>query len=357
MKSIMFIQAVLLTTFLLFGCSTNKKNSGADEFTLVLHKTEKRVDVKVNGDLFTSFLYTDTIPDLTKPVLYPVISARGAIVTRGFPIEPRPGERTDHPHHTGMWFTYGNVNHIDFWGNSSAIPADQKNRMGWIGNTKIDKIVNGTGSGSLTVSMDWMNTREQAVLKEKTRFIFKAGKDYRIIDRITTLTAQGDTVIFFDTKEGMMGIRVNRALELPSDEPVVLSDEHGNKTEVAKLDNTGVTGGYLNSEGVTGYDVWGKRATWVALSGKINDENISVIIFDHPDNIGYPSYWHARGYGLFAINPLGQKTFTKGEKELNFTLEPGQSVTFKYRVLIKTGHPAADEINKEFDQFGKEYVR
>lgn len=357
MKKTSYFQFTVLITILFFGCSANQKNVSQDEVTLAHHEAEKRVDVQVNGKPFTSFLYTDTISDLTKPVLYPIISAEGSIITRGFPIKPRPGERTDHPHHTGMWLTYGDVNHIDFWGNSSAIPPEQKDRMGWIRNVKIEKIASGSGSGSLTVSMDWLDSREHIVLKENTRFVFKAGKDYRIIDRITTLTAQEDTVIFYDTKEGMMGMRVNRALELPSDKPVVLSDEHGNKTEVAKLDNTGVTGNYLNSEGVTGYDVWGIRAKWVALSGKIKDEDLSVIIFDHPDNVGYPSYWHARGYGLFAVNPLGQETFTKGKKELNFTLQPGQSVTFKYRVLVKTGHPAADEINKEFDLYSKEYVR
>ncbi|NOY37359.1 MAG: hypothetical protein GXO83_07255 [Chlorobi bacterium] len=354
MKKITFVQITLLISFLFFGCSTNKKNVSQNEVTFIQHKTEKRVDVLVDNKPFTSFLYTDTIPDLTKPVLYPVISAGGSTVTRGFPLELRPGERTDHPHHIGMWFTYGDVNHIDFWGNSSAIPPEQKDRMGWIRNTKIEKVTSGQDSGSMTVSMDWLDASGHAVLKENTRFVFQAGADYRTIDRITTLTAQEDTVIFYDTKEGMMGIRVNRALELPSDKPVVLSDEHGNKTEVAKLDNTGVTGNYLNSEGVTGYDVWGKRAKWVALSGKINNENISVIIFDHPDNVGYPSYWHARGYGLFAINPLGQKTFSNGKEELNFTLNPGQSVTFKYRVLIKSGHPDTEEINKEFDLFSKE---
>ncbi|HHJ10499.1 MAG TPA: hypothetical protein ENK25_06360, partial [Bacteroidetes bacterium] len=90
--------------------------------------------------------------------------------------------------------------------------------------------------------------------------MFEAGKDSRTIDRVTTLTAQEDTVVFYDTKEGMMGIRVNRTLELPSDQPVILTDAHGNKTKVKKTDNTGVTGNYLTSEGITGKDAWGKRA-------------------------------------------------------------------------------------------------
>ena len=70
------------------------------------------------------------------------------------------------------------------------------------------------------------------------------------------------------------------------------------------------------------------------LYGKMGTDTISIAIIDHPSNIGYPSNWHARGYGLFSINPLGEKIFTNGKVERNFTLEKGKSVTFKYRIVI-----------------------
>ena len=55
--------------------------------------------------------------NMEKPVLYPLNSSSGIPVTRGFPIDPKPNERIDHPHQTGMWFNYGNVNGLDFWNN------------------------------------------------------------------------------------------------------------------------------------------------------------------------------------------------------------------------------------------------
>ncbi len=76
--------------------------------------------------LFTRFLYPDS---LEKPVLFPIHDAGNIPVTRGFPMEPRPGEPTDHPHHLGCWFTYENVNGLDFWNNSYAIPAEKKSSM------------------------------------------------------------------------------------------------------------------------------------------------------------------------------------------------------------------------------------
>jgi len=60
---------------------------------------EKKVDVYVGGEYFTSYIYPD---DMEKQTLYPIVSASGKIITRGYPLHPRPFERTDHPHHVGL---------------------------------------------------------------------------------------------------------------------------------------------------------------------------------------------------------------------------------------------------------------
>ncbi len=346
---------VVLFSAIWISCSSNKKEENGESFVKVTHHQEdQRVDILIGDQPFTSYLYTDTIPDLKKTVLFPIYSAKGTLITRGFPLDTRPGERTDHPHHIGLWLNYGDVNGIDFWGHSNATPAEQSHRMGTIRHQQIKEVKSGAGSGSLEVTMDWLNSQNQTMLKEETRFVFSGGEESRRIDRITTLTAVDQKMIFNDTKEGMMAIRLHRALEHPSDQPVVLSDEYGNLTEVAKLDNSGVSGHYLNSEAIEGLDVWGKRAKWVELSGMIADEKVSVIILDHPENVGHPTYWHARGYGLFAANPLGQETFSEGEESLNLTLNPGESVTFKYRILILTGAIDPSAINEAFNNYIKE---
>ena len=181
--------------------------------------------------------------------------------------------------------------------------------------------------------------------------MFSAVQDVRTIDRITKLTAVNKPVVFKDTKEGMLAIRVTRALEHPSDKPVTLSDDSGNKTEVPVMDNSGVTGQYLSSNSVTGTDAWGKRAKWVTLSGVVENEKVNVVIYDHPDNIGYPTYWHARGYGLFAANPLGQNVFSEGKESMNLSLEPGQSLTFKHRLQIISGETLPEDIEALYQEF------
>jgi hypothetical protein len=89
------------------------------------------------------------------------------------------------------------------------------------------------------------------------------------------------------------------------------------------------------------------------LGGMIKDKPVSITILDHPKNKSYPTYWHARGYGLFSANPLGANIFSKGKDSLNLTLKKGEEVTFRYRILIADRLPDASILDKEAAEFGK----
>ncbi len=154
----------------------------------------------------------------------------------------------------------------------------------------------------------------------------------------------------------MFGIRVARQLELPSNEMVTLLKADGTPSADKVRASQGATGNYRSSEGVTGDAVWGTRAKWMDLYGNIGEEKISVVVCDHPKNPSYPTYWHARGYGLFAANPLGWTDFTKGKEKLNLSVGAGQSVTFRYRVIISSGvHLTDGEINVLAEEFAGKY--
>ena len=305
---------------------------------------EQKVAVYCGDQLFTAYNYGALAE---KPVLYPIVAPGGLTVTRGFPLEQRAGERVDHPHHVGYWFTYGDVNGLDFWNNSSAIPADKKAQYGSILHRSVEAAHENDGAATLSVSCDWVNADGQALLREKTTFSFRDLGNHRLIDRITTLTANGQQVDFKDNKEGVVGLRVTRALELPSNKAEIFTDASGNPTAVPVLNNEGVTGNYLSSEGLTGEAVWGTRGRWMRLNGQINGKAVALTLLDHPSNTGYPTYWHARGYGLFAANPLGQSVFSNGKETLNFSLAAGQSTTFRYRLVVSgETSPDAAQIEK-----------
>ncbi len=316
--------------------------------TVVPNEASNRVDVLVDGQPFTSYIWPDT---LKKPVLFPLRTASGTIITRGFPLEPRPGERTDHPHHVGLWLNYESVNGVDFWNNSTALPVEQQAKMGTIVHRRIVKTSDGTDKGELEVEMDWMMPDGQPILHETADFIFRAGPGRRVVDRISTLTALDKPVVFKDAKDGMLGLRVRRELEQPSTDAVTYTDASGRPTTVKAMDTNGVTGLYRSSEGKTGDAVWGTRGRWTMLTGKVNQEDITLVMLDNPKNVGFPTYWHARGYGLFAVNPLGQEIFSNGKEKLNFTIQPEQSATFRYRLVILDGTPTPDQVEAQYSQF------
>ena len=321
-----------------------------DYVQVVQKDAERRIDVLVGGKPFTSYIYPTT---LKKPVLYPLRAASGTIVTRGYPLEPRGGERVDHPHHAGLWFNYGDVNGLDFWNNSDAIKESDAPKMGTILHRAVRSATSGNGEGTIAVSTEWVNHAGRALLKEDATYIFRAHEGFRSIDRITTLTALDSAVSFTDNKEGMIGMRVARGLEQPSTTPEKFLDASGRPTTVAVLDNTGVTGKYRSSEGKEGDAVWGTRGKWTELTGTVNGEPITLAILDHPKNPGYPTYWHARGYGLFAANNLGQKAMSNGKETLNFKLDAGKSVTFRHQILILSGNKGPEDIEKYYAGFAK----
>ncbi|MDN5203413.1 PmoA family protein [Fulvivirgaceae bacterium BMA10] len=349
------LSGLLITVFLYASCNAPKKESQQAEETnaekrikLVRNDGQKKVDVYIDGNFFTSYIYPNSIK---KPVLYPLHTPNGTKITRKFPMESSPGERVDHPHHVGVWFNYGDVNGLDFWNNSDSIKVEKRDGYGTIVHREIDNIQEGDEQANLEVSMDWLAPDGELLLKENTKFVFRGeGKEYAI-DRVTTLTAQNEDVLFKDNKEGVLGIRVTRQLEHPSDKPDIFTDANGIPTGVPVLNNEGVNGKYINSEGIEGADCWGKRADWVNLTSTIGEEAISLAILDHKSNIGYPTYWHTRGYGLFAANPLGQEVFSKGQKNLNFKLEKGKSVTFKHRIIVASSKLGKEVLDSRFAEF------
>lgn len=343
--------SLLFALVFLVGCSYNQKPVDQELSVISLEHfpAAKRVDVSVGGIPFTSYLYSDT---LEKPVLFPIVAAHGITVTRGYPIAPRNGESVDHPHHTGFWFNYGHVNEIDFWGNSKEIPAANKSKYGIIRFRNIKKLNSQHSRGILEVDQEWVNPDGTVPLKEDVRFVFYATKDYRIIDRVTTLTAQLPDVSFADTKEGAFAIRVARFLEFPAKEPKAFVDAYGKVTNIPVLNNDGASGNYLSSEGVEGAAVWSTRAKWMKLNGVSGGDTVSIVFMDHSSNLNYPTFWHARDYGLFSANPFGQKDFTKGKESLNFKLKQGESITFRHRLLIKSG---MDCKPAEIENYWKEF--
>jgi hypothetical protein len=280
-----------------------------------------QIAIDVDGKPFTTFHYG---ADRGKPYLAPLRSASGKIVTRHFPMEQLPGESRDHPHHTGLWFSYDDVNGVKFWEND---PSYTKPHMGRIV-VRNAQYQEGERSGTLHAIMGWLDPGGQTLLVEDRKMVFYSDPKLRTVDFEITLTAAVD-VTFGDTKEGAFAIR--------------LADTFTEKLGGKMVDADG-------HSGMAG--IWGKRSNWVDYTAEIEGERLGVAIFDHPANPRHPTSWHARDFGLFSLNPFGSRAFDPAREASRWHLPTGQKLVFRWRVVI---HPGDAESGHLADLY-KEYA-
>ena len=193
--------------------------------------------------------------------------------------------------------------------------------------------------------------QEKVLLEERRSMTFSERPHAYAIDFTFDLIAGDKKVMFGDTKEGMFAIRAADWMR----------EDFRARIGVIGISGTG-KGKYLSSNGDEGHaNVWGKRAKWVSLYATSPDgKPVGIAIFNHPSSVNYPTYWHARGYGLFSANPLGQGVFEKTRnpaaidaKPLNLTLQPGESAHFRFCLLVFDGRKSREELEQEFEDFAQ----
>ncbi|MFQ5734184.1 MAG: PmoA family protein, partial [Planctomycetaceae bacterium] len=236
----------------------------------------------VDGRHFTTYnLNRDG--KLPKPFMFPVRGPDGTILTRKILKSRKNG---DHVHHKGIWVAVDEVNHVRFWAEKGKIVTRRE--------------LSGAGSGneaSVTVTNDWKADDGTTVVTEKTTITVTPN---RVIAYDISFKAGEKPVTFRDTKEGLFGFRMVHSMR----------ESEG--------------GQVVNSRGEKGTkNCWGKTADWIDYYGKVNGKTYGVAIFDHPKNFRKSRY-HVRNYGLFSINPFGQKAYTRGKKSAQpYTIKPG----------------------------------
>ena len=293
--------------------------------TVSLARDGNRIEVEIGGQPFTSFYFG---PEATKPYLHPLRSADGTIVTRRYPMEQLAGEQTDHRHHRGAWFSHGDVNGVDFWANE----PEQRSRgkKGIISLVSIDTVKSAKHSATIAFTFSWNDLTGTALVSERRTMKFHRVDGNNVVDFDIALRAQSETVKFGDTKEGTFAVRMATELE----------EQHLRAKGVPR------TGTITNAHGSeTEANTWGRRSPWVDYAGSIEGKPKGIAIFDHPANPKHPTYWHVRGYGLFAANVFGEHDFhADASRDGSITLARGETLRFRYRVIIHQGLGGGEEI-------------
>ncbi len=314
----------LLATLTLFSLNVYA------QVELVKEGTDQ-IAIRIDGQPFSTFYFGPSYP---KPFLAPLRSATGLIVTRKYPMENVDGESRDHQHHRGLFIGYGEINGINFWENEFKYSSNAPKNFDTAKNGKIvlqqlNEVKSGKRTGKIDATFRWNGPNDDEFLEERRNMTFYSEPDVRTVDVDFTLTAKRP-VHFADTKEGFFAIRIADSM----------TEKNG--------------GVMTNSEGAhTEKDVWGKRATWVDYVGTVNGQKVGIAIFDHPRNFSHPTRWHSRAYGLFAANPFGTKDFEPNGPAGGHNLKTGESLRFRYRVLIHPGDLSKMAIEKAYAEYIK----
>ncbi|MGH9325954.1 MAG: PmoA family protein [Terriglobia bacterium] len=287
------------------------------------HKDE--ISIQVNGRPFAIYHFD---PAVAKPYLSPIRAADGIIVTRRWPMDPHiPGEDHDHPHQRALYFAHGDINGLDFWGEAVfAKPGGPPHPYGRTTFRKLERMKD----GELEAEFDLIGPNGKAMGAETQSYRFGGGRTTRMIDCTFTLTADHGPLEIRDTKEGTFAIRVAKFLDSPP-------------------------GHMVSSTGGVGEpQIWGKRADWVDYDGHTHHTTLGIAIFDSPRNFRHPTYWMARGYGLFAVNPFGIRAFTGDpHKDGSVTVPAGRSLTLRYRVLIHEGNYLQAHVAQAYEHYAQ----
>ena len=259
---------------------------------------DEHAEVHINGQHFTSYVFKEGI---ARPYCYPVFGPGGAEMTNFAP--------GDHIHHKSLYIAQGAINGYDNW---SEMPGHASTVT-----QHIVVISEGPIFAELAILNDWVSPKGELLLQELVRIRFYNLPDTeRFMDWNITWYAAYCGVHFGDTKEaGTISIRVAESMEVPN-------------------------GGTIRNSwgGINDDECWGKRAEWVDYYGPISSGTGGIAIFDHPQNHGYPTHWHVRGYGLFTANQWGIHDFTGDHsKRGDLTLEQGDALNFMFRIYLHEG--------------------
>lgn len=265
-----------------------------------------------------------------RPVVFPIIGPGGHALTRSYPIEPaKPLESVDHDHHRSLWFSHGDVNGVDFWTDDE----DSGKIVQTMGSAKVDD----QGKAIVLTENDWIAPDGRRIVCDVRRVAFSCERDRRVIDFDIRLIARDAGVVFGDTKEGTLGIRVAGSIKVDANQGGSITNASGDQNAAA----------------------WGKRSPWVDYSGRVPAKHgrfaqAGITVHDHPSNFGFPVRWHVRTYGLLAANPFGISDFDGGKKRPGFVLKENTSLRLSYRIVLHPGKPNPEIAEQDFRQFAQQ---
>jgi hypothetical protein len=302
--------------------------------TLSISKSENGALIKIGDQIFAEYVAAD--PATNMPYLWPIHGPNQKPMTRSYPMADVEGEQRDHPHQRGLCFGHEDIGGYDTWaerttfeeqlkGKNAERAAERMKLLGSIRHREFEKLESDGATATLVALSDYLdNAGEKVIIHERRALTFSVHNGKRIIDvDIELIAPEGSSgVVAADKKDSGLSIRVPTSMSVDG----------------------GQGGRIVNSEGHTDKDAWAKRARWCSFSGPVEGAVMGVAMLNHPSSFRYPTYWHARTYGLFTANPFGMKSLNPEEEDGAHTILPSAPLKLHHRFVFHEGDEKAADI-------------
>jgi hypothetical protein len=229
---------------------------------------------------------------------------------------------------------------VDFWSEAKD-KADGTARHGTVKCVSVGepKVVS-RGHASIVTKNEWMTPDGVKILDEERTLHFQDLKVGRLFTFESRFTASVCPISFGDTKEGSFGVRVNDELMPKLKDGATVTSSDGTVLRAPTKDDM---------------SVWGKPANWIDYSGRVGGKSVGVTLFEDPANAARGG-WHARAYGLLAVNPFGRDhsgfPSQKGKTDL-FKIAKGGELVVRYGVYAHIGDVQSGKVAEAFETFKK----
>jgi len=315
-KDMMVFLLVPLTMAILL-----RQQATADGPTVAYQHDEGKTLVARHGDtILWQFNYAQNLP---KPFFHPVAATDGSVLTWNSP--------PDHTWHHGLWFSWKFINRVNYWEPNSQT-GQPDGRTQWE-----DVTIDTRPDGSATIEMQlkYRVGDAEPVMTEK-RVIVASAPDsdgtYHF-DWTSTFTAVTDTVALDRTP-------------LP-DEPggEVYGGYAGLSVRLAK----GLTDRQATSDKgpiqFTPQARYRGKANALDYMGHIGGRPVGIAICDHPNNLNHPTPWYVIRTEIMSYFSPAVICYQP------HTIDAGESLALRYRVIVHTGTWDADRLGREYARF------
>jgi len=258
--------------------------------------------INVNGDLFARYSYLG----VWKPYFWPVNGPSGNVV--------RGAGGGDHPHHTGLFMSYGGHGEggsANIWSDWDEPPYGPCGKML---HQRFVRMTTGSVYAEFVEDVIYVKGNGDVILDERrTARLWYADDNARFLD----LSFETTTPLDIGTRQFMLVARINPSMKIPNE------------------------GHVENSEGDIGRkEIHHKKARWCDFSGKVGDGINGICTFDHPQNPEYPGFW-----GEIAV-PSQMTLLHHPPDEI-----PGDRFQLKFRVYIHDGSTADAQMETRYQSY------